>query len=108
MRYHQVHDYLGKIQEVYGDNLFLNPDIVKKLKFIKNEDSDSYNLSNLKNNVSGCLKCPLGLARNKIVFGIGDPKADLLLVGEAPGEKEDETGEPFVGKAGALLDKILF
>ena len=107
MRYYQVHDYLGKIQEVYGDNLFLNPDIVKKLRFIKNEDSDSYNLSNLKNNVSGCLKCPLGLARNKIVFGIGDPKADLMLVGEAPGEKEDETGEPFVGKAGALLDKIL-
>ena len=53
------------------------------------------------------LKCPLGLARNKIVFGIGDPKADLMLVGEAPGEKEDETGEPFVGKAEVLLDKIL-
>ena len=50
MRYYQVHDYLGKIQEVYGDNLFLNSDIVKKLKYIKNEDSDSYNLSNLKNN----------------------------------------------------------
>ena len=53
------------------------------------------------------MKCQLGKVRKNIVFGVGDPNADLMLIGEAPGEKEDEIGEPFVGKAGVLLDKIL-
>lgn len=56
----------------------------------------------------GCLKCPLGETRTNLVFGVGDPHARLMFVGEAPGEQEDLTGIPFVGKAGQLLDKYLF
>lgn len=60
----------------------------------------------------GCLKCPLGELRaceNKqdIVFGQGSPDAHILIVGEAPGEEEENTGIPFVGKAGQLLNQIL-
>jgi DNA polymerase len=54
-----------------------------------------------------CQKCQLGNSRKNFVFGVGDKNADLLLVGEAPGEKEDLEGAPFVGRAGKLLDKIL-
>jgi uracil-DNA glycosylase len=57
--------------------------------------------------IQGCLKCSLGESRNKFVFGVGDPKADLVLIGEAPGAEEDKLGEPFVGRAGKLLDQIL-
>lgn len=54
-----------------------------------------------------CLKCPLGKSRNKFVYGVGNPDADILFIGEGPGATEDELGEPFVGRAGQLLDKIL-
>ena len=57
--------------------------------------------------IQGCQKCPLGAGRNKFVFGVGDPNADLVLIGEAPGAEEDKLGEPFVGRAGKLLDQIL-
>ncbi len=53
------------------------------------------------------MKCDLGKTRKNFVFGVGDFNASLLLVGEAPGEQEDLSGEPFVGRAGKLLDKML-
>ena len=54
-----------------------------------------------------CQKCELGKTRNRFVFGGGNPDANILFVGEAPGEQEDKTGIPFVGRAGKLLDKVL-
>ena len=57
--------------------------------------------------ISSCQKCSLGKSRKEFVFGVGDPNASLLLIGEAPGEQEDIQGEPFVGRAGKLLDKML-
>jgi uracil-DNA glycosylase family 4 len=54
-----------------------------------------------------CRKCPLGDTRTNFVFGVGDPRATLMVIGEAPGAEEDAQGEPFVGKAGQLLNKIL-
>ncbi len=54
-----------------------------------------------------CQRCELGKTRNKFVYGVGNPQADLMFVGEAPGADEDRLGEPFVGRAGQLLDKIL-
>ncbi len=54
-----------------------------------------------------CHACPLGDTRTKCVFGTGNRNADVLFVGEAPGEKEDLSGIPFVGAAGKLLDKYL-
>lgn len=53
-----------------------------------------------------CQNCPLGATRTKIVFSAGVPNSKLMLIGEAPGYYEDQQGEPFVGKAGQLLDKI--
>ena len=57
--------------------------------------------------VAGCTKCPLAGGRTQVVFGSGDPGADLMFVGEAPGFHEDKQGVPFVGAAGKLLDQLL-
>jgi DNA polymerase len=54
-----------------------------------------------------CVLCPLAETRTQVVFGAGSEKAELMLVGEAPGQREDATGIPFVGQAGMLLDKTL-
>jgi DNA polymerase len=64
-------------------------------------------LMQLEGMINGCLKCGLGHTRKSFVFGVGNPHADVVLIGEAPGADEDEQGEPFVGRAGQLLNKIL-
>jgi DNA polymerase len=69
------------------------------------EGADS--LATLNDMICTCVKCPLGHTRTKFVFGVGNPGATLMLVGEAPGADEDAQGEPFVGRAGQLLNKIL-
>ena len=56
---------------------------------------------------SSCTKCALSAGRTQVVFGSGNPNADLMFVGEAPGFHEDQQGVPFVGQAGKLLDKLL-
>jgi len=58
-------------------------------------------------NVATCTRCPLHVNRKNVVFGEGNPDADLVFVGEAPGEQEDIQGRPFVGAAGKLLTKII-
>ena len=57
--------------------------------------------------ISDCQLCELSKTRNKLVYGAGNPNAEVLFIGEAPGADEDRIGEPFVGRAGQLLDKIL-
>jgi uracil-DNA glycosylase family 4 len=57
--------------------------------------------------VAGCLRCPLHQTRTNTVFGVGNRQADWLVVGEAPGAEEDKQGEPFVGRAGGLLNSML-
>jgi uracil-DNA glycosylase family 4 len=54
-----------------------------------------------------CTKCPLAKGRTQVVFGVGDPAADLVFVGEGPGREEDLAGEPFVGRSGKLLDRLM-
>jgi len=61
----------------------------------------------LKAKVAGCTDCKLCSGRTQTVFGVGDEKAQWMLVGEAPGSEEDRLGEPFVGQAGRLLDNML-
>ncbi len=61
----------------------------------------------LRENCMNCSKCELAGGRHNIVFGVGDPNAEVMFIGEGPGEQEDLTGEPFVGRAGKLLDKML-
>ena len=65
-------------------------------------------LIGIREELGDCTRCKLhGLGRRQIVFGVGDPDADLMFVGEAPGADEDIQGEPFVGRAGQLLTKII-
>lgn len=61
----------------------------------------------LKSEVDSCISCKLATTRNKIVFGEGNPKADIMFIGEGPGRREDELGRPFVGRAGELLTRII-
>lgn len=69
---------------------------------------DSETLNDIQQDLAGCQGCGLCAERTKVVFGVGNPHARLVLVGEAPGFQEDKQGEPFVGEAGRLLDRILF
>ncbi|MBQ5321371.1 MAG: uracil-DNA glycosylase [Oscillospiraceae bacterium] len=64
-------------------------------------------LEEIKSECASCQKCPLCESRTNSVFGVGVPNAEIMLIGEAPGENEDLTGVPFVGRAGKLLDKVL-
>jgi DNA polymerase len=61
----------------------------------------------IKQEVEACAECPLALGRTNIVFGEGNPEASVVFLGEAPGQTEDETGRPFVGRAGKLLDNMI-
>ncbi len=65
-------------------------------------------LEELAAHCATCQACPLGETRTNLVFGTGNPQADLMFIGEAPGEQEDLSGTPFVGRAGQLLDKYLY
>jgi uracil-DNA glycosylase family 4 len=64
-------------------------------------------LAELKSEALTCTKCPLAAGRTQVVFGVGNPDADLMFVGEGPGRDEDIQGEPFVGRSGKLLDKLM-
>ena len=64
-------------------------------------------LKELEVSCQSCQKCPLGKTRTNLVFGVGNPNAKIMFVGEGPGEQEDLKGEPFIGKSGQLLDKYL-
>jgi DNA polymerase len=68
---------------------------------------DDLDWAQLKSRVAACTRCALSTTRTQTVFGVGDPNADWLVVGEAPGAEEDRRGEPFVGRAGQLLDSML-
>ena len=69
---------------------------------VERDDLDAYAQS-----VAGCTRCRLAQGRTQVVFGAGNPHAELMFVGEAPGFHEDKQGLPFVGQAGKLLEKLL-
>lgn len=74
----------------------------------KADGAKAQRLAALAEKWSSCVKCDhLAKSRTQVVFGVGNPDADLMFVGEAPGEDEDAAGEPFVGKAGQLLTKMI-
>jgi DNA polymerase len=64
-------------------------------------------LAEIEREAAGCVRCALAHGRTQVVFGVGDPAADLMFVGEAPGQQEDLQGEPFVGRSGQLLDRLV-
>jgi uracil-DNA glycosylase family 4 len=70
-------------------------------------DGNSSGLEGVREELGDCRRCPLGGLRHRLVFGEGNPRAELVFVGEAPGADEDAQGRPFVGRAGQLLTKII-
>ena len=115
---------LKEQKEIFGDELFTSElfktEIVTEKIPIKKTINEpelfsdskenweaSENLEALNKLICSCTKCDLHKGRNKFVFGVGNPKADVLLIGEGPGAEEDKQGEPFVGRAGQLLNDIL-
>ncbi|MHB8671805.1 MAG: uracil-DNA glycosylase [Acidimicrobiales bacterium] len=64
-------------------------------------------LLELEREARSCTRCALAGGRTQVVFGVGDPRAALLFVGEGPGAEEDRLGEPFVGRSGQLLDRLM-
>ncbi len=74
----------------------------------KGDNVSTMDWAQLKAKVAGCTDCKLRAGCTQTVFGVGDERAEWLLVGEAPGAEEDRLGEPFVGQAGKLLDNMLF
>jgi len=93
--------YLDQTLQLYGNHLILEETNLNVFETFHG-DLDSFNQS-----ICTCQKCPLSQTRNNFVFGVGNPQADIVFVGEAPGKQEDLQGVPFVGRAGKLLDKIL-
>ena len=85
-----------------AEHLFFQAAAEKKF-----EPQKKISLESLKEQVIACRDCPLGISRLNPVFGIGSSKAKLMFVGEGPGFQEDHQGEPFVGRSGQLLDKIM-
>ena len=80
----------------------------EKIRYnFKGRNIEYSTLDALINDCKSCVKCSLSKSRNNVVVGRGNNKAKLLIIGEGPGRNEDETGLPFVGRAGKLLDQIL-
>lgn len=90
------------VSHVYEEDVPVTPAPVVRTAW-----HDASSLESLNDQICTCLECPLGHTRSRFVFGSGNPKADLMIVGEAPGADEDKQGLPFVGRAGQLLTKIL-
>jgi len=94
--------YLNQYKDIYGSEIYINDNLLNQ-----NQSRDKKDLLNYYESIKNCLDCQLGHTRNNFVFGEGNPNSDIVFIGEAPGEKEDLLGRPFVGKSGKLLDKIL-
>lgn len=122
--FHLIIEAIKDQKDIFGDELFemINPDLQKKIILnVEKEEPNNFmtssslfeNYNNCKsldsfyNSIKDCQKCALGKSRTKFVFGTGNPNADVMIIGEAPGAEEDKQGIPFVGRAGKLLTDIL-
>jgi uracil-DNA glycosylase len=103
----ELNRYLRQQQELFGDLLYIDRIQEEHVTPRASSFRDAGTLDELRGLIGGCVSCPLGHTRKNFVFGVGNPNAEIVLVGEAPGADEDEQGEPFVGRAGQLLNKIL-
>jgi DNA polymerase len=81
--------------------------IHSEIRRVKMSDSVDKEMHALRERAVVCVDCGLSTTRTKVVFGEGNPRAKLVLVGEGPGEKDDSMGRPFVGPSGFLLDEVL-
>jgi uracil-DNA glycosylase family 4 len=108
--------YLMQQQDLFGNTVIRESDprnktggkgVQQPFPFPDEPWTTCESLDTLNGQISGCLKCELGRTRTNFVFGVGNPKSPVMFVGEAPGADEDARGEPFVGRAGQLLNKII-
>ena len=103
----QIKAFVKDELEIFGGPLYM-PETESSSKAETTIVSAEINdLNQFNEKIMHCQNCALGSTRTSFVFGVGNPNADLMFVGEAPGEKEDLEGVPFVGRAGKLLDDIL-
>ncbi|MFC1514047.1 uracil-DNA glycosylase family protein [candidate division KSB1 bacterium] len=118
-----IEKYFTQRKELYGDNYYMEKSgRLSSFETMEEEPEENIeeepegvmknweqikDLGDFNDAVKNCQECLLGRSRTNFVFGVGNPNADLLFIGEAPGRDEDLKGEPFVGRAGKLLDKIL-
>lgn len=100
-----VYNYFRYQQQIYSDELYLDTNI-NNLE-LSPSDSKAQQLADFSNEIKNCQKCQIAQFRHNLVFGSGNPEANIMLIGEAPGHDEDIQGKPFVGAAGQLLTKIL-
>ena len=84
-----------------------NRGIKEFMQHWEEKKAESGTLDDLARRIKDCQKCKLGRTRTNLVFGVGNPKAELMFVGEGPGFDEDRLGIPFIGRAGQLLTKII-
>jgi DNA polymerase len=85
----------------------IDRELLNRLRPVPTKTDRASLLAKFNSEIEGCTMCRLHEGRNKFVFGVGNPNADVMFIGEGPGRDEDIKGEPFVGRAGQLLDKIL-
>ncbi|MBD3287753.1 uracil-DNA glycosylase [candidate division KSB1 bacterium] len=100
-----IFNYLEYQKDLYGDDVFVAEKSSEKV--IHEPQTKPQRLNALYLEVKNCQQCGLCNSRRNVVFGAGNPDADIMLIGEAPGAEEDLQGKPFVGAAGQLLTKIL-
>ena len=96
-----------ELERSFGIDMFERKRPGKGKENAKKNAVENKTLEELRQEVAGCVKCPLHRGRTQTVFGEGSPHAKLLFVGEAPGMEEDLQGRPLVGQAGKLLTKII-
>ncbi len=96
--------YLEELQESGVEGL---PYATVETPAVQAAVKERESLDDIRLNLGECGRCQLGKTRTNLVFGVGNPRARLVFVGEAPGRDEDLKGEPFVGEAGQLLTKII-
>ena len=104
----QIRTFIKEELEIYGGPLYMpdeSPQVQTQEKL--EVSSEIITLGDFNAEIKDCQNCALGSSRTNFVFGVGNPDADLMFVGEAPGEHEDMEGVPFVGRAGKLLTDIL-
>ena len=95
-----VVEWLRYLQEIGVRDLYLKAPV-------SSTPEKRETLEGIRADLGECTRCKLHAGRKNIVFGVGDPRAGLMFVGEGPGAEEDQRGEPFVGRAGQKLDEMI-
>lgn len=103
----EIKNYLLYLKEIGVEELPIHRVKASESQSVKETEDMKQALESIREELGDCRRCKLHKTRTNIVFGVGNPNAGLVFVGEGPGEDEDLQGEPFVGRAGQLLTRII-